>query len=68
MRTLAHPGISVQVARSRKSRGSLPVPDDTTVPDRPHWKPATLTGRKPVGRGFRTDLYGTRQNDSTTIG
>ncbi|GGT14993.1 hypothetical protein GCM10010222_66300 [Streptomyces tanashiensis] len=31
----AHLGISVQAARSRKSRGSLPAPDDTTVPDRP---------------------------------
>ncbi|MEU0401854.1 MarR family transcriptional regulator [Streptomyces sp. NPDC006197] len=64
----AHLDISVQAARSRKSRGSLPVPDGTTVPDRPHWKPATLTDRKPVGRGFRADLYGTRQNDSTTFG
>lgn len=31
----AHLGISVRAARSRKSRGSLPEPDDTSVPDRP---------------------------------
>ncbi|MFC8277589.1 MarR family transcriptional regulator [Streptomyces sp. NPDC057271] len=46
----AHLGISVQATRSRKSRGSLPALDDTTVPDRPRWKP--------VGRRFRTDLHG----------
>ncbi|MDF9814009.1 MarR family transcriptional regulator [Streptomyces sp. SPB162] len=31
----AHLGISVGATRNRKSRGSLPAPDDTTVPDRP---------------------------------
>ncbi|MDX2544636.1 hypothetical protein ACOT81_20710 [Streptomyces sp. WI04-05B] len=31
----AHLGISVRATRSRKSRGSLPEPDDTSVPDRP---------------------------------
>ncbi|MFD3531666.1 hypothetical protein [Streptomyces sp. NPDC058664] len=46
----AHLGISVQAARSRKSRGSLPAPEDTTVPGRPRWKPATLTGWKPLDR------------------
>ncbi|MEU9856147.1 MarR family transcriptional regulator [Streptomyces sp. NPDC047974] len=55
----AHLGISVQAARSRKSRGSLPAPDDTTVPDRPRWKPGTFQGWKPVGRGFRSDLRNT---------
>ncbi|MFJ1548742.1 hypothetical protein [Streptomyces sp. NPDC088246] len=37
----AHLGISVGAARSWKSRGSLPAPDDDSVPDRPRWKPAT---------------------------
>ncbi len=55
----AHLGISVGAARSRKSRGSLPVPDDDSVPDRPRWKPSTFQGWKPVGRGFRSDLHGT---------
>ncbi|MFJ6518696.1 MarR family transcriptional regulator [Streptomyces filamentosus] len=55
----AHLGISIQAARSRKSRGSLPAPDDTTVPDRPRWKPATFQGWTPVGRGFRSDLHNT---------
>lgn len=52
----AHQGISVPAARSRKSRG--PAPDDTTVPDRRRWRPATFQGWKPVGRGFRSDLRG----------
>ncbi|WP_432061503.1 MarR family transcriptional regulator [Streptomyces sp. S1] len=55
----AHLGISIGAARSRKSRGSLPVPDDDSVPDRPRWKPSTFQGWKPVGRGFRSDLHGT---------
>ncbi|MFJ6101864.1 MarR family transcriptional regulator [Streptomyces sp. NPDC092359] len=55
----AHLGISVQAARSRKSRGSLPAPDDTTVPDRPRWKPATYQSWKPIGRGFRSNLHST---------
>lgn len=54
----AHLGISVGAARNRKSRGALPAPDDTTVPDRPRWRPATLQNWKPVGRGFRSDLHG----------
>ncbi|AEW95158.1 MULTISPECIES: MarR family transcriptional regulator [Streptomycetaceae] len=53
----AHLGISVPAARSRRSRGSLPAPDDTTVPDRPRWRPATFQSWKPVGRGFRSDLH-----------
>ncbi|RPK48712.1 hypothetical protein EES39_09310 [Streptomyces sp. ADI92-24] len=53
----AHLGISVGAARNRKSRGSLPPPDDTTVPDRPRWRPATFQNWKPVGRGFRSDLH-----------
>jgi hypothetical protein len=31
----AHQGTTVSAARNRKSRGSLPEPDATTVPDRP---------------------------------
>lgn len=31
----AHLSTTVSAARSRKSRGSLPEPDDTSVPDRP---------------------------------
>lgn len=50
----ANLGISVQAAR--QSRGSLTAPDDTTMPDRPRWKPAAFLGWKPVGRRFRTDL------------
>ncbi|GHG27488.1 hypothetical protein GCM10018791_49550 [Streptomyces zaomyceticus] len=53
----AHMGISVQAARSRKSRGSLPAPDDATVPHRPQWKPATFEGWNQVGRGFRADPH-----------
>jgi hypothetical protein len=62
----AHLGITVSAARSRKSRGSLPEPDDTTVPDRPCWKPATFEAWKPVGRGFRTDLHGRRAPKDAT--
>lgn len=54
----AHLGTTISAARSRKSRGSLPEPDDTTVPDRPRWNPATFEGWKPIGRGFRTDIHG----------
>ncbi|WP_198358205.1 MarR family transcriptional regulator [Streptomyces fildesensis] len=53
----AHLGISVQATRSRKSRGSLPEPDDTTIPDRPRWRPSTLHNWTPLGRGFRSDLH-----------
>ncbi|MFD4944646.1 MarR family transcriptional regulator [Streptomyces sp. NPDC058409] len=61
----AHLGISVRAARSRKSRGSLPKPDDTSVPDRPRWKPATFQDWRPVGRGFRSDLQGPSQHEIT---
>ncbi|MGW1104277.1 MarR family transcriptional regulator [Streptomyces sp. NPDC002540] len=61
----AHLGISVGAARSRKSRGSLPAPDDDSVPDRPRWKPVTFQGWKPVGRGFRSDLHGSSQQETT---
>lgn len=64
----AHLGISVRAARSRKSRGTLPEPDDTRVPDRPRWRPATLQGWQPVGRGFRSDLHGTASHDGTASG
>lgn len=40
----AHLGISVSAARNRKSRGGLPAPDDTTVPDRPRWKAGHVPG------------------------
>ncbi|MEV7085892.1 MarR family transcriptional regulator [Streptomyces sp. NPDC093085] len=53
----AHLGISVGAARNRKSRGSLPSPDNTIVPDRPRWRPATMQSWTPVGRGFRSDLH-----------
>ncbi|MGN2363939.1 MarR family transcriptional regulator [Streptomyces luridiscabiei] len=52
----AHLGLSLCAARNRKSRGSLPAPDDTIVPDRPRWRPATFQGWGPVGRVFRSDL------------
>ncbi|MBV1949151.1 MarR family transcriptional regulator [Streptomyces sp. BV129] len=61
----AHLGISIGAARSRKSRGSLPAPDDDSVPDRPRWKPSTLKGWKPVGRGFRSDLHGPSPHEIT---
>lgn len=64
----AHLGISVRAARSRKSRGSLPEPNDTSVPDRPRWRPAISQGWQSVGRGFRSDLRGTAQHDSTASG
>ncbi|MCX4676206.1 MarR family transcriptional regulator [Streptomyces sp. NBC_01433] len=60
----AHLGISVGATRNRKSRGSLPAPDDTTVPDRPRWRPATLQSWTPVGRGFRSDLHGDSASDA----
>ncbi|WP_441245258.1 MarR family transcriptional regulator [Kitasatospora sp. McL0602] len=52
----AHLGISVGAARSRKSRGALPAPDDDSVPDRPRWKPSTFAHWKPRGQGYRSDL------------
>ncbi|QMU67300.1 sigma-70 region 4 domain-containing protein [Streptacidiphilus sp. P02-A3a] len=55
----AHLGISVRAARSRKSRGTIPDPDDTSVPDRPRWRPTTFQDWRPLGRGFRSDLHGT---------
>ena len=64
----AHLGISVRAARSRKSRGSLPEPDDTSVPDRPRWRPTTFQDWRPIGRGFRSDLHGTAQHDSPASG
>ncbi|MGW9131978.1 MarR family transcriptional regulator [Streptomyces sp. NPDC055681] len=63
----AHLGISVGATRSRKSRGSLPAPDDDSVPDRPRWKPSTFQRWRSVGRGFRSDLHGSaRQETSPT--
>ncbi|MFB7776288.1 hypothetical protein [Streptomyces bauhiniae] len=46
----AHLGTSIGAARSRKSRGSLPAPDDASVPDRPRWKPATFRRTSPPER------------------
>lgn len=63
-----HLGISVRAARSRKSRGTLPKPDATRVPDRPRWRPATLQGWQPVDRGFRSDLHGTARRDGNASG
>lgn len=54
---VAHLGISVGAARSRKSRSSLPAPDDNSVPDRPRWKP--------VGRGLHSDLHGSSQREAS---
>ncbi|MFJ8602250.1 MarR family transcriptional regulator [Streptomyces shenzhenensis] len=64
----AHLGISVRAAHSRKSLGTLPEPDDTEVPDRPRWRPATLQGWQPVGQGFRSDLHGTARHNGTASG
>ncbi|MFJ9841718.1 MarR family transcriptional regulator [Kitasatospora sp. NPDC101155] len=52
----AHLGISVGAARNRRNMGTLPAPDDTSIPDRPRWKPATIRGWKPLGQGHRSDL------------
>ncbi|MFE6872654.1 MarR family transcriptional regulator [Kitasatospora sp. NPDC057692] len=60
----AHLGISVGAARSRKSRGALPAPDDESIPDRPRWKPATFHNWKPLGQGYRSDLV----TDADTAG
>jgi hypothetical protein len=64
----AHLGISVEAARNRKSRGSLPAPADTTVPDWPRWRPATFQDWKPVGQEFRSDLHGPSQHEITPSG
>ncbi|MER7772392.1 MarR family transcriptional regulator [Kitasatospora sp. NPDC096140] len=53
-----HLGISVGAARNRKNRGTLPDPDDTSIPDRPRWKPSTFQDWKPLGQGHRSDLHG----------
>lgn len=53
----AYLGSSVGAVRSRKSRGSMPAPDDTSVQDRPRWRPSTIRTYKPLGRGFRSDLH-----------
>ncbi|WP_327745106.1 MarR family transcriptional regulator [Streptomyces europaeiscabiei] len=63
----AHVGISVRAARSRKSRDTLAEPDDIRVQDQP-WRPATLQGWQPVGRGFRSDLHGTASPHGTASG
>ncbi|MFJ5879876.1 MarR family transcriptional regulator [Kitasatospora cineracea] len=62
----AHLGISVGATRSRKSRGTLPVPDDESVPDRPRWKPSTFTSWKPRGQGYRSDLATQAANEQPT--
>lgn len=64
----AHLGTSVRATRGSKSRDTLPEPDDTRVPNRPRWRPATLQGWQPVGRGFRSDLHGTARPDGTASG
>lgn len=55
---------SIGAVRSRKSRGSMPPPDDTSVPDRPRWRPSTIHAFKPLGRGFRSDLHTSAQHSS----
>ncbi|WP_405809440.1 MarR family transcriptional regulator [Streptomyces sp. NBC_01520] len=62
----AHLGISVGASRSCKSRGSLPSPDDDSVPDRPRWKPSTFQNWRPIGRGFRSDLHGSARPGDTS--
>ncbi|GHI44870.1 hypothetical protein ScoT_10440 [Streptomyces albidoflavus] len=64
----AHLGTSVGAPRSRKSRGSLPSPDDPSVPDRPRWKPSTFQNWRPVGRGFHSDLHDSPQQETTPSG
>ncbi|GAA2999739.1 hypothetical protein GCM10010519_35420 [Streptomyces lactacystinicus] len=55
-------GINVHAVHARASRGSLPAPDDTSIPDRPRWKPSTFQRWKPRGQGYRRDLH----DDSTS--
>ncbi|MFD3735524.1 MarR family transcriptional regulator [Streptomyces sp. NPDC058632] len=64
----AHLGISVGAPRSRKSRGSLPSPDDPSVPNRPRWKPSTFQNWGPIGRGFHSDRHGFPQQETTPSG
>ncbi len=52
----AHLGISIGAARSRRSRGALPVSDDESIPDRLRWQPAIFRNWKPLGPGYRSDL------------
>ncbi|MFJ6382717.1 MarR family transcriptional regulator [Kitasatospora sp. NPDC092039] len=62
----AHLGISVGAARNRRNRGTLPAPDDTSVPDRPRWKPSTLQCWKPIGQGHRSDLHTSPATDTSS--
>lgn len=62
----AYLGSSISAVRSRKSRGSMPAPDDTSVPDRPRWRPSTIRTFKPLGRGFRSDLHTTAEHPSSS--
>ncbi|MFD7908586.1 MarR family transcriptional regulator [Kitasatospora sp. NPDC059747] len=56
----AYLGISVGAAWSRTSRGTLPAPDDESIPDRPRWRPATVRNLKPLGQGYWSDLLANR--------
>ncbi|MGW3179522.1 MarR family transcriptional regulator [Kitasatospora sp. NPDC001119] len=62
----AHLGISVGAARNRKNRGTLPAPDDTSISDRPRWKPSTFQSWKPVGQGHRSDLLDNPATDTSS--
>ncbi|MFG2919046.1 hypothetical protein ACGF0D_39980 [Kitasatospora sp. NPDC048298] len=62
----AYLGINLHAVHARGSRGSLPAPDDTSVPDRPRWKPSTVRAWKPLGQGYRRDLHGNPPDDNTT--
>ncbi|MFI8456867.1 MarR family transcriptional regulator [Kitasatospora sp. NPDC085464] len=62
----AHLGISVGAARNRRNRGTLPAPDDTSIPDRPRWKPSTFQDWKPIGQGHRSDLRTRTATDTSS--
>ncbi|MEV7121178.1 MarR family transcriptional regulator [Kitasatospora griseola] len=61
-----HLGITIGAARSRKSRGTLPAPDDESVPDRPRWKPRTFSNWKSRGQGYRSDLAARSPDETST--
>ncbi|MFF2616867.1 MarR family transcriptional regulator [Kitasatospora sp. NPDC058046] len=49
--------LDIGAARSRKSSGALPTPDDDSIPGRPRWRPSTLQNWTPRGQGYRSDLH-----------
>ncbi len=56
-------GVKAPTVRGYHSRGRLPGPDDSSVPDRPRWKPETIKAWQAarLGQGARTDLHGGQQ-------